>query len=203
VYGENTDGGFGVAGRSNGTGGIGVFGEGLGANGLAGKFSGDVQVNGATDLNGDLDVSSSQRVDNLNADMVDGVHASGFMTGPGRVIRGAIALQPLNGFNFTVMQDDPFFRIGYACPDPVGNQGVFRLNNRTGEQINVFIDNGGTNPEYLQMSAGQVADRFANAAGEYVHIQIHSPTQGIADISLWTVHRATDCHAQALATISG
>jgi hypothetical protein len=202
VYGENTGGGFGVAGRSNEPNGVGVFGEALGTGGFAGRFSGDVRVNGDTDLFGDLDVSSSAKVDNLNADMLDGVDSGGFVRGPGEVRRGAIALTPLNGVNFTVLQVDDFFRIGYLCPDPVSNNGVFRLNNRTGEPINVFFDNGGITPEYVQMAAGNVADRFAHGPGEHVSIQIHSPSRGIANIELYSVHRASDCHIQAHATIA-
>lgn len=202
VYGENTNGGFGVAGRSNQDGGVGIFGEGLGAGGFAGRFQGNVRINGDTDLFGDLDVSSSAKVDNLNADMLDGVDSGAFMRGPGEVRRGAIALAPLNGFNFTVLQVDDFLRVGYACPDPLTNNGVFRLNNRTGEQINVFMDNGGVTPEYVQIAAGNVADRFALAAGEHVSIQIHSPSRGIANIELYSVHRASDCHIQAHAVVA-
>jgi hypothetical protein len=72
---------------------------------------------------------------------------AGFTRGPGEVRQGAIALSPLNGVNFTVLQVDDFFRIGYLCPDPLTNNGVFRLNNRTGELVNVFIDNVGITPE--------------------------------------------------------
>lgn len=46
VYGENDNGGFGVAGRSNADGGIGILGEGTSDSGLAGKFIGNVQIQG-------------------------------------------------------------------------------------------------------------------------------------------------------------
>jgi hypothetical protein len=137
-----------------------------------------------------------------DSDLLDGMDSSALMTGPGKVRGAAIALSPFNGVNFTVMEEAGFFRIGYLCPDPPSGNGVFRLNNRTGETINVFMDNGGTNPEYVQLAAGAVADRAANAAGEWSQFQIHSPSQGIADISMFSVHRASDCHIQAQATIA-
>ena len=84
VYGENTAGGIGVAGRSNEAGGTGIFGEALGPSGSAGRFQGNVRVNGDTDLFRDLDVSSSARVDNLNPDMLDGVDPRWVHEGTGR-----------------------------------------------------------------------------------------------------------------------
>ena len=54
VYGENDNGGFGVAGRSNADGGIGVLGEGTGSGGLAGKFVGDVTIQGNATVTGQL-----------------------------------------------------------------------------------------------------------------------------------------------------
>ena len=63
VYGQNNGGGIGVAGRSNGTNGVGVYAEALGGGvGVA------IHTAGAPPLS----VDSSARVDNLNADKVDG-----------------------------------------------------------------------------------------------------------------------------------
>jgi hypothetical protein len=63
VYGENDGGGFGVAGRANNPGGIGVYAEALG-----GGPALVVHTAGAPPMS----VDSAARVDNLNADKVDG-----------------------------------------------------------------------------------------------------------------------------------
>jgi hypothetical protein len=85
VYGENTGGGFGVGGVSNQAGGVGVLGEALGPNGhgvVAVTFGAGAAVaatnNGsgpALELHANgapMTVDSSTRVDNLNADHLDG-----------------------------------------------------------------------------------------------------------------------------------
>jgi hypothetical protein len=85
VYGQNSGGGFGVAGRSNQAGGIGVFGEALGGGGhavsaLANSNGGAVIASNqgtgpALELHASgapISVDSSVKVDNLNADRVDG-----------------------------------------------------------------------------------------------------------------------------------
>ena len=82
VRGTNSAGGTALAGISDAAGGTGVYGEATGSGGLAGAFNGDVHVAGAVGTTGDVNVGgalavgSSGLVSNLNADMVDGYHAS-------------------------------------------------------------------------------------------------------------------------------
>jgi hypothetical protein len=174
VYGENNGGGAGIAGRSNEAGGTGVYGEATGAGGLAGKFLGDVSVSG------ELKVGGAQVV-----------------TG-GKLLRNAVALGPNNCCNFTVLEDPGYWRIGYLCPDPLTNLGVITIGNKSSEAMNVFVDNGGSNPEYVQLAASDRADRGANPSGEWYTIQMHS-SKGITQISVFSVNRASDCHIQAQA----
>ena len=72
VYGTGND--YGVRGDASSPGGSGIYGQAAGGSGnnYAGFFNGNVQVNGS------LGVTSSTLVTNLNADMLDGQHASAF-----------------------------------------------------------------------------------------------------------------------------
>jgi hypothetical protein len=83
VYGENTGlgtgGGYGVAGRSNGTNGVGLYGEATGFNGTALVL----HTNGAMPP---MSVDSTTQVNNLNADMVDGHHATDFLPAGGKAV---------------------------------------------------------------------------------------------------------------------
>jgi len=174
VYGQNDGGGIGIAGRSNQSGGVGVYGEATGPGGLAGSFQGDVSITGALKVGG--------------AQVVTG----------GKLLRNAVALGPNNCCNFTVLEDPGYWRIGYLCPDPLTNLGVITIGNKSSEAMNVFVDNGGSNPEYLQLAALDRADRGANPSGEWYTIQMHS-SKGITQISVFSVNRAGDCHIQAQA----
>ena len=103
VYGENTGGGFGVAGRSGN--GVGVYGEAIGganAHGVSALSDGPGGTVLATNQGGGpalelhsngppLSVDSSVKVDNLNADKVGGLDTTQLVIGdqsPGAAARG-------------------------------------------------------------------------------------------------------------------
>jgi hypothetical protein len=97
VYGQNTSGfgGYGVAGRSNTGQGVGVYGEALGggnARGVAALSNGSAGTILATNTGSGpalqlqssgppMSVNSSAKVDNLNADEVDGLDSADMVTG--------------------------------------------------------------------------------------------------------------------------
>jgi len=105
VYGQNDAGGFGLAGRSNQANGIGVFGEALGggnAHAVSALSDGDggaviasnEGLGPALELHATgapMSVDSATKVDNLNADEIDGLDVSQLVTGdpsPGAAARG-------------------------------------------------------------------------------------------------------------------
>jgi hypothetical protein len=134
---------------------------------------------------------------------LNGLHSTAFMAGPGKVLKRATAMSPLNGlFRSVIETEDNFFRIGYECPSPTSANGVIRFINDTTGTINVFIENGSGNPGYHEVASLDHRLVPAAATGEYVLFQVHSPSRGIATIQVMTVNRASDCHAQAQAVIS-
>jgi hypothetical protein len=72
VYGQNNAAGFGVAGRANAPGGVGVYAESV-----AGGPALAIHTVGAPPMR----VDSSAKVDNLNADWLDGLDSSRFVVG--------------------------------------------------------------------------------------------------------------------------
>jgi hypothetical protein len=73
VYGQNNGSGFGVAGRANSPGGVGVYAESLGG--------GPALVIQTAPGAPPMSVGSSAKVNNLNADQVDGLDPSSFVVG--------------------------------------------------------------------------------------------------------------------------
>jgi hypothetical protein len=138
VYGENNGGGFGVAGRSTQPGGTGVFGEALGggtahavaalANGVGGAIIASNNGGGpALELHSSgapMTLDSAVKVDNLNADLVDGHDAADFLPVGGK----AADADKLDGFDSTqVVVGCP--GVGSCTP---GHGGLLIANRITG-----------------------------------------------------------------------
>jgi hypothetical protein len=178
VYGENTSGGgFGVAGRA-GSSGHAIYGDNTGS-GFAGYFEDKVHVGGQLDCNGcidDADVTGDRfmRGKAVGQALAEGPGAHIFL-GP-----------PLGGF----------LRLSYACPATLTDNGTLRVYNDSGSLANVFFESGDANPTYVQMAASATRDLAASASGDSFHIQAQGAL-GILTIEAATVHRASDCHAQA------
>jgi hypothetical protein len=191
VYGEHTSpGGYGVAGRA-GTGGTAVYGQNVGT-GYAGDFQGKVRVAGALEVNGAITGKAS------DADKLDGIDSTGFAQG--RTSAQAVAEGPgVHLFLGPPMAG--FLRLSYQCPATLANNGLLRVYNDSGSVANVFLESGSPNPVYVQMAAGQFYDLTASQAGDSFHIQAQG-APGVLTIEAATVHRASDCHAQAQALLT-
>jgi hypothetical protein len=135
-----------------------------------------------------------------DADLLDGLNSTAFMAGPGKVIEEVVALPP--GSSGGVMLEEGLFNIQYQCPDVLSDNGTVGLLNVTFGTVNLFTDNGSTNPTYQQVPASNFAPTAAAATGEFITFQVHAPNVGIATINVMSVHRASDCHVQAQAVIS-
>jgi hypothetical protein len=199
VYGQNTSaGGFGVAGRA-GSGGNAVYGDNTGT-GFAGYFEDKVFVGGNLDCFACVGASDiSGKVNDSN--QLDGIDSSGFVQGQGKAVGQALSEAP-GAHIFLGPALAGFIRLSYACPATLANNGVLRVYNDSGQLANVFVDGGGGNPTYLQMAAGGTTDLAAAASGDSYVIQAQGGP-GIETIQVASVHRASDCHAQAQALLTG
>jgi hypothetical protein len=191
VYGENTSGGgFGVAGRA-GSSGHAIYGDNTGS-GFAGYFEDKVHIGGQLDCNNCVDGADvTGKVG--DADNLDGLDSSAFMHG--KAVGQALAEGP-NDHVFLGPPMAGFVRLSYQCPGTLTNNGLLHVYNDSGSTANLFIESGDANPTYRQMAAGDHFFVNAAASGDSFHIQAQGAL-GILTIEAATVHRASDCHAQA------
>jgi hypothetical protein len=178
VYGEHIgSGGFGVAGRA-GDGGNAIYGDNTGS-GFAGYFEDNVHIGGQLDCNGCID----------DAD----VTGDRFMRG--KAVGQAIAEGP-GAHLFLGPPLGGMLRLSYQCPGTLTDNGFLKVYNDSGSVANVFIESGDPNPSYRQMAAGDNFFVAAAASGDSFHVQAQGAL-GVETIEIATVHRASDCHAQA------
>ena len=148
-----------------------------------------------------LDAESTGKVDHLNADMLDGKDSTQFIGGKGSVTKFAIALGAggISPVIWGPTDAAPEWSIGYVCPANLSDNGSYRVLANFPGPLNLFIDQGLSDPEYVVLPNNVEITRPANKSGEWVHIQMQSPAGWIADVDMFSVHRASDCHIQAVA----
>ena len=151
-----------------------------------------------------LDTDGTGRIQYLNADMVDGKHASEFVGGPGRIRSIGFGAGGSGGF-YDIYTVADFWRFAYFCPDDVNTNGVVRLFNLSTGGEELFVDQGGTTPYHRHFPTLDGQDFAAFSGGEWTHLQIFSPIKGIADVDIFSVHRpgSDDCHIQLIDVTSG
>ena len=154
-------------------------------------LDGKVQCTGCVDA---ADVSGKVG----DSDTLDGIDSSGFMRGDGSADGQAVAIAP-NSTVFVGPVIGGLVRLRYACPFSVGGNGTLRFINSSSGIANLFVDSGGTNPDYVQLGAGGFIDYPAAAGGDSFHAQLQGAA-GVVTVVANTVHRSSsnDCHVQAL-----
>ena len=138
-----------------------------------------------------------------DSDKLDGLDSTQFVQGKGQALHGARAVPQNSGGYFTVLTTQtPNLLVGYTCPADLTANGWLVFINQSSETMNVFSDNGSTNPnDYRQLAPnGGRVDQLAAASGEHVTFQVQGTN--VATIEVFTVHRTNDCHTQAQALIT-
>ncbi|HYI21561.1 MAG TPA: hypothetical protein VEX62_02895 [Candidatus Limnocylindrales bacterium] len=141
-----------------------------------------------------------------DADALDGIDSTGFVRGNGATRRGSIVRNPdgsashfFLGYSFNEFGPSPWVGLYYLCPSNLASNGAVVLRNEGDETLNVFFDNGLTEPTYVQFAGnGSQYSIGTLAAGEHLSIQVHSGS-GMATFEVYSVHRATNCFAQGQA----
>jgi hypothetical protein len=91
--------------------------------------------------------------------------------------------------------------LGYICPSTVANNGEVSFFNNGNTTLNVFTDNGGGNPsDFRQVPQSGSFTTPAAATGEHITFQAQDGV-GRIRLEVFSVHRASDCHAQSLGVI--
>ena len=179
----------------------------------AGKVSGgtggtiaDNSVTGADILESSLGtVPSATNADNAtDASSLGGVAASGYMRGEGRVMRHSEIQQP--NFQSGHYGIAGWFTVSHLCGSTPTSNGSLVVINRSTQRIDLFVDDGGTNPTYLdldtQPNVGALFIGPTAFAGELYILTVRNPDGRVATAYVSTVRRATDCLFQLQITVA-
>jgi hypothetical protein len=136
-----------------------------------------------------------------DSDQLDGIDSGGFIKGGGNVDGQAVSLAP-NTIAFVGPSIGGLVRFRYTCPFGLGSNGGLRIINSSASITNLFVDSGGANPDYLQLSSGGFIEYAAAAGGDSFSIHMQGAA-GVVMATVATVHRnsSTDCHVQALGVL--
>jgi hypothetical protein len=147
-----------------------------------------------------------------NSNMLDGLDSTNFVHGNGTVYQGAVALTQGSGWsNLLLDTSDPAIGLQYYCPSDLTTNGTIALLNRTfnnPQTVNLFSDNGSTNPSYDSLASGQVHNEGAAPNGEHVTFQLQATGPTVMTIEVFSVQRPGgrispgDCHVEHQAIVS-
>lgn len=134
----------------------------------------------------------------VDSDKLDGIDSNGFVQGNGESMHDAKSLSPGSGlqdvFGHSGPAPSPDINIYYSCPANLASNGTVKIKNWSGT-VNVFSDNGGTNPnDYRQLGQYGDFDQPAAASGEHITFQVQGT--GVVTVEVFSVHRQNDCHVQ-------
>ena len=137
-----------------------------------------------------------------NAIARDSEVANGFIEGRGLARHRAEAMPPDGSFyNIFFELPDPGLLLSYRCPTDLTTNGWLRIRNTGSNTVNVFSDNGSTNPNHFgELAPNGAFEQGAAASGEYITLQVQGST--VTTIDVFSAHRSGDCHVQAQALVT-
>jgi hypothetical protein len=129
-----------------------------------------------------------------NAQLLDSLDSSAFTQGQGRLssrfatLAANDALQSnINGYPTGLNAGQVV--IDYVCPaDPQTQDGQLRLQNSTGGVLDVFADNGGASPSYVQVANTGSTSELAPPGGRSFVVTVSGPQFGVATIIAASKH---------------
>jgi len=140
-----------------------------------------------------------------DATELGGVAANGYMRGEGTVARHSEVLHPGNQSRHYGPID--WFTVSHICPSNVSVDPSLFVINRADQKINVFEDNGGTDPVYHELDATGTGNWFflspTAVAGDLTILTASHPDGRVATAYVSTLRRANnDCLFQLQITVA-
>jgi hypothetical protein len=133
-----------------------------------------------------------------DADKLDGLDSTALVRGNAEVISAAAA-NPVDNQKRRLFIND-VLQVQVDCTTSNYTADGVVLWNNSDTPLNLFVESGGDNPDYYQLAAFGTAASLvyldARKAGDSFHVQAQN-ARGIVTFDIATVHRASDCHAQA------
>ncbi len=118
-----------------------------------------------------------------------------YMEGRGHARHGALALAA-GTTRFFFDMPSPGLVVMYTCPTDLASNGQLSIRNNGSETVNLFSDNGSTNPNHFgQLAPNQTFHQGAAAGGEFITLQVQGSS--VTTIDVFSAHRSNDCHVQA------
>jgi len=149
-------------------------------------------------------VNSSTQVAKLNASLLGGQPASGFVQGGGQATAKADAAPAGQSRSASI---PGLLSILLACPANLALSNTVTFTNVSGGTMNLFLDTGGTTT-YHQLAEADTVTQSGSPAGQTwtVRLQVNSgpPDEGVATIEVAAVNRpsTSDCHIQSQAVFT-
>jgi hypothetical protein len=134
-----------------------------------------------------------------DAELLDGLDSTEVVQGNGEAMGAAVAV-PL-GSDETVLDIPGAVELRYLCPEGSEAEGTLVVANGDAEVVNLFVESGQDNPTYNPLAPASAVTAGAAATGDSFHIQAQG-SWGVLTIEVATVHRATECYAQAQAVLT-
>jgi hypothetical protein len=140
-----------------------------------------------------------------NASKLGGVAANGYMRGEGTVARHFDLLHP--GEQSRHYGPIDWFTVSHICPSNVSADPSLFVINRADQKINVFEDNGGTNPVYHELDPTGTGNWFflspTAVAGDLTILTASHPDGRVATAYVSTLRRPNnDCLFQLQITVA-
>jgi hypothetical protein len=156
-------------------------------------------------------VNSTGRVTNLNADLLDGIHSSGFVQGKGKVYTLAVSIPrhtdgTINTYIPSRLTAPGFVNISFNCPPTSGSGDSVGISNYSSAGQNIFFRNDDYPSVYYdQLSASSGIGFNANDGGDITTVTVQGAPSGLQTVTTATVStvvRSSDCffQVQALTT---
>lgn len=107
--------------------------------------------------------------------------------------------------NFTFSEVTSRYQVRYSCPNPTTSNGTVLFGNMSAGPMDLFVDDGSTNPQYFSVNSGVGLSFGAATGGEELRFsyRITTPTIQYGIVTVNSVQFAGSCYVQSQGWLSG